>query len=236
MGEKVLSKIFISVGHGGSDPGCTAVDGTYEKDIALEVALYLRDELKRHNVEVKMSREKDEQDKVADEVAECNNFKPDYGVSIHCNASEGHVGSGFEVWHTINPNSKGVILARNINTCVINAGFSSRGLKKRTNSANKDYLAWIRNTTAPVVLCELGFIDNAENYNQLKTSAQRKNIAICLAVGILNTLGIKYIPEIITPSTKLYTVQCGVFSVKENADNLVKKLKENGFEAIVIET
>lgn len=40
-----MSKIFISVGHGGTDPGCIAVDGTYEKDIALEIALYIRDEL-----------------------------------------------------------------------------------------------------------------------------------------------------------------------------------------------
>lgn len=230
-----MSKIFISVGHGGSDPGCIAVDGTYEKNIALEVALYLRDELERHNIEVKMSRETDEQDKVADEVAECNAFKPDYGVSIHCNASADHIGNGFEVWHTINPNSKGVVLAKNINTCVLNAGFASRGLKTRTNSANKDYLVWIRNTTAPAVLCELGFIDNTKNYNQLKTSTQRKNMAVCLATGILTTLGVKYIPITPMQSNKLYTVQCGAFSVKENADKLAKDLKKNGFDAIVIE-
>lgn len=43
----MTSKIFISVGHGGSDAGAVAVDGSYEKDIALEIALNLRSELKR---------------------------------------------------------------------------------------------------------------------------------------------------------------------------------------------
>jgi len=236
MGDKILKKVFISVGHGGTDPGCVAVDGSYEKDIALEVALYLRDDLQRHGVQVKMSREKDEQDKVADEVAECNAFKPDFGISIHCNACKEHTAKGFEVWHTINPNSKGIILAKNINTCVVNGGFYSRGLKTRKNSANKDYLAWIRQTSAPVVLCELGFIDNVLDYANFKTPVQRKNMAICLALGILTTLGIEYIwPKVQNEPKKIYTVQCGAFSVKENAEKLVQKLKDDGIDAIIVE-
>ena len=231
-----MSKIFISVGHGGTDPGCIAVDGSYEKDIALKIALYLRDELQRHNVEVKMSREIDEQDKVADETAECNAYKPDYGVSIHCNASTGHDASGFEVWHSINPNSKGVGLATNINNCIVDAGYKSRGLKTRTNSSNKDYLAWIRNTVAPAVLCEVGFIDNKENYTLLDSDAGKKKMAVTIAKGILGTLGIKYVPIVeVVENNKLYAVQCGAFSKKENADALAAKLKNDGYSAIVIE-
>ena len=36
-----MSKIFISVGHGGSDVGAVAIDGSYEKDIALKIGLFL---------------------------------------------------------------------------------------------------------------------------------------------------------------------------------------------------
>ena len=236
MGEAILSKIFISVGHGGTDPGCIAVDGSYEKDIALKIALYLRDELQRHNVEVKMSREIDEQDKVADETAECNAYKPDYGVSIHCNASTGHDASGFEVWHSINPNSKGVCLATNINNCILDAGYKSRGLKTRKNSSNKDYLAWIRNTTAPVVLCEVGFIDNKENYTLLDSETGKKKMAVTISKGILDIVGIKYVPIAdVIENNKLYAVQCGSFSKKENANALAEKLKNDGYSAIVIE-
>lgn len=225
----MASKIFISVGHGGSDVGAVAVDGSYEKDIALEIALNLRSELNRHGVEVAMSREKDETDKVASEVAECNAFKPDYGVSIHLNACASHEGKGFEVFHSINPKSAGVSLAKNINDVIVANGIKSRGLKTRVNSRNKDYFAWIRQTDAPVVLCEIGFIDNKDNYAELDTAAERKQMAIYLAQGILKTLGIEYVPEVKT----LYTVQCGVFSVKENAHTLAEKLKKDGYEAIV---
>lgn len=227
-----MSKIFISVGHGGTDPGCIAVDGTYEKDIALEIALCLRDELLRHGVEVKMSREKDEIDKVADEVAECNAYKPDYGISIHCNASTQHTATGFEIWHSINPNSKGIQLAKNINSQISISDFDTRGLKTKKNSANKDYLAWIRMTAAPCVLCEVGFIDNKHNYAQLKTKTQRESMAICLAKGILDTLHIKYVPKE-NKTDVIYTVQCGAFSKKENAETLVKQLKLKGFDAFI---
>lgn len=191
-----MARIFISIGHGGTDPGCIAVDGSYEKDIALEIGLCLHNELERHGHIIEMSRTVDEIDKVADEVAECNNFNADYGISIHCNASSSHEGNGFEVWHTINSKSKGVTLAENINTAIVEAGYKSRGCKTKTNSNNKDYFYWIRMTSAPVVLCEVGFIDNEENYKLLDEPEKRKNMAICIAKGMLATLGEEYVPEI----------------------------------------
>jgi cell division septation protein DedD len=54
-------------------------------------------------------------------------------------------------------------------------------------------------------------------------------MATYLAEGILRTLGVKYVPEV----KELYTVQCGVFSVKENALALADKLKKDGYNAIV---
>ena len=50
-------KVFLGVGHGGSDPGAVA-NNTKEKDLNLSIALACRDELVRHGVSVKMSREK----------------------------------------------------------------------------------------------------------------------------------------------------------------------------------
>lgn len=233
-----MSKIFLSIGHGGADVGAVAVDGSYEKNIALEIGLYLKEELVRHGVKVAMSREKDESDKVADEVAECNAFAPDYGVSIHLNASSSHSAAGFEVYHSINTQSKGVTLAKNINDSIVEHGIKSRGLKTRANSKNKDYYAWIRNTSAPVVLCEIGFIDNKENYEQIDTVNERKSMASFLAMGILKTLAIEYVQEKNNETKQdgtLYTVQCGAFSIQENATALAEKLKKAGYNAIVVE-
>ena len=53
-------KVFIGVGHGGSDPG--AVKYVKEADANLQMALGLKAELERHGVKVGISRVKDEND------------------------------------------------------------------------------------------------------------------------------------------------------------------------------
>ena len=80
-------KVFIGVGHGFSDPGAVA-NGVKEKDLNLSIALACRDELKRHGVEVRLSRTKDENDPLSEEIKECNVFSPDLAVSIHNNAGK----------------------------------------------------------------------------------------------------------------------------------------------------
>ena len=64
MGKK---KVFIGVGHGGSDPG--AVGYLVEKDVNLTMATACRDFLTAYGVDVCMSRTKDENDTVSREVA-----------------------------------------------------------------------------------------------------------------------------------------------------------------------
>lgn len=190
-----MARLFLSIGHGGADPGCIAFDGSHESDIALEIGLYLRNELERHGHIVGMSRTVDEIDKVADEVAECNAFEADYGISIHCNASSSHEGKGFEVFRSVSQSSKGFELAENINMAVVEAGYKSRGVKTKVNDRGYDYFYWIRKTEAPAVLCEVGFIDNEHDFALLATAELRKKMAITLAKGILKTLGEEYIEE-----------------------------------------
>lgn len=65
-----MAKVFIGVGHGGVDSGAVA-NGVKEKDLNLSIALACRDELVRHGVSVKMSRTKDENDPLSEEIREC---------------------------------------------------------------------------------------------------------------------------------------------------------------------
>ena len=81
MGKK---KVFIGVGHGGNDPG--AVGYLVEKDINLTMATACRDFLVAYGVDVCMSRTKDENDTVNDEVRECNAYGPDLAVDVHNNS------------------------------------------------------------------------------------------------------------------------------------------------------
>ncbi len=108
-------KVFIGVGHGGNDPG--AVKYLVEKDVNLKMAKACRDHLKAAGVEVKMSRTKDENDPVSEEVRECNEFDPDVAVDIHNNSGGGN---GFEAFYSVN-GGVGKTLAKNIESEVVSS-------------------------------------------------------------------------------------------------------------------
>ena len=185
-----MAKVFIGVGHGGSDAGAVG-NGLKEKDVNLSIALHLRRELQRHGVTVGISRTEDENDTTSDEVRKANAFGPDYAVDIHTNAGGG---TGFEVLHTLS-GGKGKILAANIEAAMIAAGYKSRGLKTKANSAGKDYFGFIRSIAAPSIILECAFIDSSD-YQLIDSEADRQKIARAYARGILKTLGIAYKEEV----------------------------------------
>lgn len=187
---RTMAKVFIGVGHGGKDAGAVG-NGLKEKNVNLSIALHLRSELQRHGVTVGISRTKDEDDTTSDEVRKANAFDPDYAVDIHTNAGGG---TGFEVLHTIS-GGKGKILAANIETAMVAAGYKSRGLKTKANSAGKDYFGFIRSIAAPSIILECAFIDSSD-YQLIDSEADRQKIARAYARGILKTLGIAYQEEV----------------------------------------
>ena len=179
-----MSKVFIGVGHGGSDPG--AVGYVTEKEANLNIALACKDYLETNGVEVLMSRYMDEDESLNEKIAECNQYNPDLCLDIHNNAGGG---DGFEIYHTIY-GGKGKELAQNIETEVIAIGQNSRGLKTKKNSAgNADYFGFIRDTKAPAVICEGFFVDNAEDVKIADTLEEQKKFGRAYARGILKTLG-----------------------------------------------
>lgn len=227
-----MSKIFIGVGHGGTDPGAVA-NGLKEKDVNLAVANAVNNELIRHGVSVLMSRTKDEADPTTDEVKECNKFNPDYAIDIHHNAGGG---DGAEAYYHYG-GGKGKTLANNILCEIVNIGQKNRGAKIKKNSAGKDYYAFIRDTKAPAIIVECAFLDNAEDVKIVKTAAKQKAMGVAIAKGILKTLGIDYISEKAANDSKtLYRVQIGAFKDKANAEATKQLLKKAGFDAVVVKS
>ena len=218
-------KVFLGVGHGGSDPGAVA-NNTKEKDLNLSIALACRDVLVKHGVEVRMSRSKDENDTISEEVAECNAYGPDFAVDIHNNAGGGDGGEVF--YH--HGGGKGKTLAENILAEIVKVGQNSRGIKTRVNSQGKDYYAFIRNTSCPAVIVECAFVDNATDLKILATEGDRQSMGVAIAKGILKTLGLKFEADRGT----LYRVQVGAYLYRENAVAMQKKIKAVGFDAFIV--
>lgn len=216
-------KVFISAGHGGSDPGAVA-NGVKEKDLNLSIALACRDELKRHGVEVRMSRTKDQNDPLSEEIRECNAYGPDLAVSIHNNAGGG---DGAEVFHH-HGGGKGKTLAENILSEIVKVGQNSRGAKARKNSQGKDYYGFIRETSAPAVIVECAFVDNASDLKILASESDRQKVGRAIAKGVLKTLGVEIQGE------RLYRVQVGAYLLRSNAEDMQKKIKAVGFDAFIV--
>ena len=207
----MAKKVYIGSGHGGSDPGAVA-NGFKEKDLNLAISLACEAELKRHGVEVKMSKTKDEDDPYSVTLPEVNKYAPNVAVEIHCNAGGG---DGAEVYHS-KRDPVDDALAKNILDAITAIGQNSRGLKTKELSNGSAYFAWIRELNCPAVLVECAFMDT-KDIEIIDTAAEQKTMGIAVAKGILKTLGVKWIePE--KPKPETVAVEAGdLVAIAQNA-------------------
>lgn len=203
-------KVFVGVGHGGGDSG--AVKYIIEKEYTLKVAKLVAEYLKARGVEYKLSRTADIDTDMNSKVKMCNDYKPDLVIDIHFNAGGG---KGFEVYR-YSGGGTSLTLANNINAEVKKI-MSSRGVKTKLGSNGKDYFAIIRDTNAPAVLLEGGFVDSKSDANFIK--ANYKKLAEAYAKGILKTLGVedkpKALPVLETSGYKKGDNTIGSLALKE---------------------
>ena len=97
LGARV-SRIVIDAGHGGKDPG-TRAGSLHEKDIALDVAKRVRDDLEQRGFEVIMTRDKDVFIPLEQRAFIANSREADIFVSIHVNAARNRNARGLETFY-----------------------------------------------------------------------------------------------------------------------------------------
>lgn len=171
-------RVFIGVGHGGVDPG--AVGKVVEEEANLTIALELKRLLEAAGITVGISRIRDENDDINEEIREANAFRPDLAVEVHNNAGGG---DGFEVYVQTNSYAaKSRSCAAVIEAEVKAIGQRSRGIK--TNS-----FGWTRLVNAPAVLLEGFFVDSSDAYD-FDTETEQKALAAAYARGVLKYLGV----------------------------------------------
>lgn len=214
-----MPKVFLSAGHGGNDPGAVAY-GMKEKDVNLRIMLACNDVLVHHGVTTILSRSKDENDPVSQEVKEANASGADIAVSFHTNAGGGN---GSESLYCSNT---GKTIAKLCEKHVKTIGQNSRGIKLRND------LHFLKGTKMPAVLCECAFIDNDTDNNIIDTAGEQKAFGVAYAKAILEYFDIVYKEE----TNKTYIVQVGSYTSKTNADKAMKKAKAAGFTDAFVNT
>jgi len=154
-----MATIVLDPGHGGHDPG--AVNGSrMEKNDNLRLGLALRNRLQQLGQNVVMTRDSDVFVSLADRSLVSNQNNADLFVSLHRNAFTNAQANGIETIVSTTPSQVERDNAQLVQHAMVNvAAQSDRGVKPMN-------FAVLRNTLAPAMMTELGFISNTRD-NQL---------------------------------------------------------------------
>lgn len=153
-----MATIVIDAGHGGYDAG--AVNGPrYEKNDNLRIALAVGERLKKCGINVIYTRTTDVFIPLLERSRISNRQKVDLFVSFHRNSATNETANGVETLVYNNASQKSIQAAENLQKALVEAGIQSNRGVKRAN------LSVLRETNAPAILLELGFISNTEDNN-----------------------------------------------------------------------
>ena len=191
----VFNKIvYLDAGHGGYDPGASYF-GIAEKSLTLAIQSRVKAKLEAEGYRVVTTRTSDTYVDLTDRSRAANASESDIFVSIHINASGSSAVQGIETYYYqpyaeypsrinatyhANPTrlSMSDTLANAIQSSLINAtGAQNQGVKRQT-------FAVLRETTAPAVLLELGFLSNPQEAARLNTSSYQETLANAIVAGI----------------------------------------------------
>ena len=90
-----------------------------------------------------------------------------------------------------------------------------------------------RETKMPAVLLELGFMDSATDVPVILTEAYADQCARAI-VKVIAERGKLTKKVQVAPSGKLYRVQVGAYRDRANAETMQKKLKADGYDAVIV--
>ncbi len=186
--------IIIDAGHGGEDAGAIGVNGIYEKDLNLAVALEIGKELENKDYVVVYTRTDDrmlykpEQNikgirKLSDLKGRCevaNRYPDSLFVSIHMNSFSSSKYSGLQVYYS-EKNEESRNMAQAIQTAV-KENFQPQNNRK-TKSGKDMYL--LENIENPAVLIECGFLTNSEECEKLSKKEYQKQLSFWIVCGII---------------------------------------------------
>lgn len=174
-------KVVIDAGHGGNDVGATR-EGIFEKDITLKISKYLEKELNKKKVKTYMVRDKDVYVSLKERSDYSNSIKPDLFVSVHVNSSTNDTSYGIEThWYKEDSRKYAKDVHNEMAKKIKTWKTVDRGLFN-----SKFYV--INHTDAPAILCEIGFISNKSEREEIIKQKRQQEIAEAIANGIYNYL------------------------------------------------
>lgn len=220
-----MKKVYIDLGHGGTDSGAVGVNNVLEKNIVLEIGKKVESKLKKCGIDVRMSRTTDIFKSLEYRSSDANKWGADCFVSLHCN-SFNKTAKGLETYCYKFKYRK---LADALQDEMVKTKLYTvnRGVKEGNYHV-------IRETNMSAALIELGFIDSSDDIKLLLN--KQEEFATAIAKGICKFLGVEYKEENkpSTPPTtnngQMWAVCVGAYKDRTNAERVLKEAKEKGFK------
>ncbi len=168
--------IVLDAGHGGRDPGAIAVDGTYEKDLIVDITRNIAAKLRTYGATVIETRTADYFISLDERANMSNREQADAFISVHYNSFPVLSVQGINTFYNSQTDYQ---LALDIHSeLAANVPLQNRGIEQ----ANYKVL---RNTQAPSILLELGFISNPYDLSMIRTADYQNNVADSIAAGLM---------------------------------------------------
>ncbi len=184
-----MHRVVFDPGHGGVDPG--AVSGAaIEKDISLVIALAAADLLAaRDDFYIEVTRETDINLNLELGLEERVDFSDrqnaDLFVSVHCNAmAPGSPANGFEVFHYYGSQ------AGNQAASDVFKALEGKVPEIAPRSVKEAGFYVIKNTQAPAILVECGFLTSDHDRPNLESPGFQQKYGKAIAAGILQYFGV----------------------------------------------
>lgn len=170
-----FTTVVIDAGHGGKDKGAFH-GGVRESRLTLQTAQRLEVLLKRKGLKTAMTRRSDVFVSLARRVAIANRYRSAVFVSIHFNGSRSPSYRGVETFYG---SPAGAKLAR-----AIQSRLATR-LKTRNRGMKQRAFKVLRQTRAPAVLVECGFLSNRGERARCRTGGYQQTAAQAICDGIM---------------------------------------------------
>ena len=191
--------IVIDAGHGGEDSGAVGINGTYEKDLNLAIAMILGEELSNRGYTVVYTRTEDKMlylpeenikgmRKISDLKNRCKvteQYDDCILVSVHMNSYGASKYSGMQVYYA-DADKESEALARKIQ----NAVREDLQPENKREIKNGSSLYLLENAKGTAVLIECGFLSNEAECKKLSEKEYQKQLSFSIVCGI-----IEYIKE-----------------------------------------
>lgn len=189
-----LPTVIIDAGHGGEDGGAVGIDGTFEKDLNLLIALELEEMLRSEGIKTRLTRNEDillydrnsdymghkKSQDMAARLAIAEEYEDAVFISIHMNSFTQQQYRGLQVYYSVN-SPLSATLANTVQELVA-TNLQPENTRKTKPSSTGIYL--LEKIQHPAILIECGFLSNHEDCTNLNSPSYRTRLCLVIFTSI----------------------------------------------------